>query len=76
MCVDKNIQTTPNRKQNSPTNHAMDCTTYHIPKYMDVDSNIYPSMDDIANLFRKQRLYLRDTTKDNLLYIPRKLLVA
>jgi hypothetical protein len=74
--ADTNIRTIPNHKRNSPTSRSKDCTTCRIPKYTDVDSNIFHAMDGISNLFRKPRLYQRNTTKDNRSYILRKPLAA
>jgi hypothetical protein len=64
-----NNRTSPNRKRNSPTSHAMDYTTCHIPMYMDGDNNSDLAMVDSGNPFRKQQHYLHDTTTDNRPYI-------
>jgi peroxiredoxin len=72
MRADTSNQTSPIHIQSLPTSRAMDCTTCHIPRYMDADNSIDLSTDDIASLFRKQLPCQRDTTKDNRPYILRK----
>jgi hypothetical protein len=73
-CADRNIRTSPNRKRNSLTSRSMDYTSSRNPRYTGGDNNICLATVDTDNPFHIQLHFQRDTTKDILWYILRKLL--